>query len=294
MTSERLDHLSNPVYRFRLGRFEITTIRDGAQRREGVSPPFGIDQDGHVVSALAQANKLPIHAFENTFTPTLVSTGTELVLFDTGNGAQRRSSGAGFLRERLGLAGYTPEDIDVVAFTHMHPDHINGAWEGDQPTYPNARYVMGQREFDAWSSGDDIPARRADNRSLFLRLIPPLAEKMTFLAPGEDIVTGIRAVEAFGHSLGHMAYMIESDGAVLLVWGDVTNHYVLSLQRPHWHAAMDDDRAMAVRTRQRILDMVARDDMLAIGHHMPFPSVGYVERSGTAYRWLPLTYQLRV
>ena len=294
MPNERPDLLPTPVHRFQLGQFEVTTILDGAQRRDGISPPFGIDQDECVVSALARDNKLPVHAFENTFTPTLVNTGKELVLFDTGNGASRRSSGAGFLRNRLSLAGYKPEDVDIVAFTHMHPDHINGVWEGDQPAYPNARYVMGQREFDVWSKGDAIPERRADNRALFLRLISPLAEEMTFLAPGNDIAGGIRAVEAFGHSLGHMAYMIESDGKALLIRGDVTNHYALSLQRPDWHAAMDDDRVLAVTTRKRILDMVATDNLLAIGHHMPFPAVGYVERMGGAYRWLPLTYQLKV
>lgn len=294
MSNQRSDLVQTLVHRFQLGHFEITTILDGAQRRDSISPPFGIDQDEHVVGALAHANKLPPHAFENTFTPTLVNTGKELVLFDTGNGAQRRSSGAGFLRERLSLAGYQPEDVDIVAFTHMHPDHINGVWEGDRLSFPNARYVMGQREFDAWSKGDGIPERRADNRALFLRVMPPLADNMTFLAPGNDVVTGIRAVEAFGHSLGHMAYTIESDGKALLIWGDVTNHYALSLQRPDWHAAMDDDRSLAVKTRRRILDMVATDNLLAIGHHMPFPAVGFVEDVGGTYRWLPLTYQLRV
>jgi glyoxylase-like metal-dependent hydrolase (beta-lactamase superfamily II) len=294
MPNDQSHHSQALVHRFQLGQFEVTTILDGAQRRDGISPPFGIDQDEHVIGALAHANRLPVHAFENTFTPTLVNTGKELVLFDTGNGASRRSSGAGFLRERMNLAGYQPEDIDIIAFTHMHPDHINGVWEGDQLAFPNARYVMGQREFDAWSKGDEIPERRAENRALFLRTIPPLADNMTFLASGNDVATGIRAVEAFGHSLGHMAYIVESAGKALLIWGDVTNHYALSLQRPDWIAAMDDDRELAVKTRKRILDMVATDNLLAIGHHMPFPAVGFVEETAGAYRWLPLTYQLRV
>lgn len=294
MASGPLRELRSLVHRFRLGQLEITTILDGAQRRDGISPPFGIDQPADTVISHALANKLPTNALENSFTPTLVNTGRELVLFDTGNGAARRPTGAGYLRERMSLAGYRPEDVDVVAFTHAHPDHINGVREGDEVAYRNASYVIGEREFDVWSSGQSIPERRADNLALFNELIPPLSAKMTLLRPGQDVVGGIRAIEAFGHSLGHLAYMVESDGKALLIWGDVTNHFALSLQRPHWHAAMDDDRELAAKTRKRILDMVATDNILAIGHHMPFPAVGHVEREGEGYRWLPLTYQLRV
>ena len=294
MASGLLGELRPLVHRFRWGQFEVTTILDGVQRRDGISPPFGIDQSADTVRSHALANKLPTDALENSFTPTLVNTGRELVLFDTGNGAGRRSSGAGYLRERLSLAGYRPEDVDVVAFTHVHPDHINGVREGSELAYPNARYVIGEREFDVWSDGQNIPERRADNLALFNALMPPLAAKMTFLRPGQDVVSGIRAIDAYGHSLGHLAFMVESEGKALLIWGDVTNHFALSLQRPHWHAAMDDDRGRAAETRTRVLDMVATDNILAIGHHMPFPAVGYVERAAEGYRWLPLTYQLSV
>ena len=294
MAAPKLGELRPPVHRFVLGEFEVTTILDGAMVRDGICPPYGVGQEEAEVRALARRNFLPDDRFENTFAPTLVNTGRELVLFDTGNGAGRRSSNAGFLRERLALAGYSPEDVDVVAFTHMHPDHIGGVREGDDLAFPNARYAIGRHEFDAWSSGDRIPERRAANRRQFQDLIVPLAEMATFVEPGQDVVPGIRAVEAFGHSIGHLAFMIESNGAAVLLWGDATNHYVLSLQHPEWPAAMDDDREMAVATRKRILDMLATDRLLAIGHHMPFPAVGYVELGEIGYRWVPAAYQLRL
>ena len=190
MGSGLLGELRPLVHRFCWGQFEVTTILDGVQRRAGISPPFGIDQSADAVKARASANKLPTDALENSFTPTLVNTGRELVLFDTGNGAARRGTGAGYLRQRLSLAGYRPEDVDVVAFTHVHPDHINGVREGDELAYPNARYVIGEREFEVWSAGQEIPARRADNLALFNALIKPLAEKMTFLRAGQDVVGG--------------------------------------------------------------------------------------------------------
>ncbi len=281
------------VHRFQLSAFEITTILDGALVRD-LSPPFCLNQDAATVEALAAANFVPSTTIEHTFTLTIVNTGQQLVLFDTGNGAARRDFGAGHLLDLLPEAGYRPEDIDVVAFTHVHPDHIAGLREGDDLAFPNARYVIGQVEFDEWNSGTKIPQQRQENRDLFMRLVVPLADNMTFLEPNQEVVPGIRAVQSFGHSLGHMSYLVESDGKSCLIWGDVTNHSVFSLQKPEWQVAFDDNPAQAMETRKRILDMTAKDKLLVVGFHMPFPAVGYVELLNGGYRWVPASYQIRV
>ena len=149
------------IHRFAMGGAEITTILDGAHIREPINPPFAMDMAEDRIAEVAKANYLPHHAFENTYAPTAVSIGGRLVLFDVGFGEMGRDSHAGQLRRRLGEAGYAPEDIDVVAFTHCHPDHIAGVMEGGAPAYPNARYVIGRREFDAWTDGSEIPPQRA-------------------------------------------------------------------------------------------------------------------------------------
>jgi glyoxylase-like metal-dependent hydrolase (beta-lactamase superfamily II) len=117
---------------------------------------------------------------------------------------------------------------------------------------------------------------------------------MTFLEDGDSVIPGLTAEAAFGHSLGHMMYRLESAGKSLLVWGDVTNHYVFSLQYPDSPVGFDDDKDMAIASRKRVLDMAATDGLLVSGHHMPFPSIGYVERHGDSYRWTPASYQLRM
>ncbi len=293
MTTDPKGPYRPTIHRFALGSAEITTILDGAHLREPINPPFALDKSEAEIATIAKVNNLPATGFENTYTPTVVSVGGKLVLFDTGFGATGRTNHAGFLRRRLAVAGYDPQDIDIVAFTHCHPDHISGVVENGQPAYPKARYVIGRREYDAWSDGTEIPSQRAQNREMFLKLIPPLADRMTFVEDGDSITPGLTAEAAFGHSLGHMMYRVESDDKSLLVWGDVTNHYVFSLQYPDSPVGFDDDKAMAIATRKRVLDMVAADGLLVTGHHMPFPSVGYVERQGGGYRWAPATYQLR-
>jgi glyoxylase-like metal-dependent hydrolase (beta-lactamase superfamily II) len=294
MPSEMKGVLRPSIYRFGLGGFEITNILDGVSRRDGPHPIFGADQSAEAVHMLAAANRLPPTRFEHSYTPTVVNTGRELVLFDTGNGPPRRKAGLGRLRTLLGDAGYAPEDIDVVVITHCHPDHIGGLLEDGEPAYPNARHVFGAAEFDFWRRGENIPESRNETRELFVQLALPFADRASFIAPQDEVVPGVRAVEAYGHSAGHMAYQLESKGQRLLLWGDVAGHYIFSLQRPEWQVRVDDDKERAIATRRRILDMVARERLWAIGFHMPFPAVGAVERTHDGYRWLPLSYQLTV
>ncbi|MEZ7812249.1 MAG: MBL fold metallo-hydrolase [Paracoccaceae bacterium] len=282
------------IHRFSLGSGEVTTVLDGSHLRDLINPPFVMDKTEDEILKIAKANRLPIMGFENTYTPTVLSMAGQVVLFDTGFGAMGRDNHAGNLRRRLGVAGYAPEDIDVVAFTHCHTDHIAGVMEGGAPAYPNARYVIGRREFDCWSDGSEIPSQRAQNHEMFLKLISPLAERMTFLEDGDSVISGLTAQAAFGHSLGHMMYFVESEGQSILIWGDVANHFVFSVQYPSSPVGFDDDRHMAIATRKRVLDMVATDGLLVSGHHMPFPSVGYVEYHKDSYRWIPAAYQLRL
>ena len=211
-----------------------------------------------------------------------------------GFGAAGAGQGTGKLRERMAAAGYAPEDVDVVAFTHCHGDHILGVMDEGAPAFPNARYAIGRVEFDEWKSGARLPDSRTQNREKFLELIVPLADRMTFLEDGDTLVSGITAEAAFGHSLGHMMYRVESGGKQVLLWGDITNHYVFSLQVPEGRVFFDDDPEAATATRKRVLDMTATDGLPVIGFHMPFPALGFVERSGESYRWVPASYQMRV
>lgn len=295
MTAPLLGDARATHNRIVLGDFEVTSVLDGHVARDGVHPTYGSDQSAADFAAYAAARHMPADRFEHVFVPALVNTGTELVLFDTGFGAMgQKMMGAGQLRARLGAAGYAPEDVDVVAFTHCHPDHIADLWDGDRPSYPNARYAIGRVEYDGWTSGEKIPEQRLPHRELFLKLLPPLADRMTFLEDGDSVVSGITAVAAHGHSVGHTAYMIESAGKSLLLWGDVANHGIFSVEKPDWQVSFDDLKDVAVETRRRVLDWVATDTLPVLGFHMPFPSVGFVERHGDSYRWIPDNYRLRV
>ena len=94
-------------YRFKFGKMEITTINDGAFYLAGPFPIFGADQFPEDVEELAIANKLSPKRMEIGFTPVIINTGNELILFDTGNGDSRGDS-VGYLQKAMKIAGYTP------------------------------------------------------------------------------------------------------------------------------------------------------------------------------------------
>jgi glyoxylase-like metal-dependent hydrolase (beta-lactamase superfamily II) len=287
------------VLRGRLGAFEITSILDSKVIRSGLSQSYGGGSAAADIRSLAKANRIDADRYEHPFIPCLLDTGSELLLFDTGFGVLSSEHGQlrdrvpnGALVQRLAEAGYAAEDVDVVVITHGHPDHIGGLVAGGKPVFPNARYVFGAVEFDFWKRGQNVPEARQFNRELFIQIAVPLAERATFIRPGDMIAQGVHAIDASEHSPGMMAFLIESNGQRLLNWADTCGHYAIAIQRPDISLDVDDDKEKAAATRHRILDMAATEELFVIGYHMPFPGVGYVERWKDGYRWMPHSYQL--
>lgn len=286
------------IHRVRLGAFTVTTLLDASAMIDGPWPIVGEDRGRGEVEALMRENRLPPNRFKPGFTPTIVQTGRETVLFDTGNGAVGfvpRPAG-GQLARLLARAGIAPETIDVVVLTHCHTDHIGGLVEGGRPLCPRARYVVGAAEDAFWRDESRLSAPPESNAyksaRVFRSHLLPLTDRTTFVKPGDTVVAGITALAAFGHTPGHLAFHVESAGQRILVWGDCAHHEVASLAHPEWQAFFDMDKDRGAATRRTIYDMAATDGLLVAAYHTAFPSLGYVVRQGTGYRWIPLTYQL--
>ncbi|MGE0563339.1 MAG: MBL fold metallo-hydrolase [Pseudolabrys sp.] len=301
MASDMKGPLRPTLYRFKLGEFEMMNVLDSFVARDGLGAVHGGGSAPGEVAALAKANNIDPERFEHPFVPAVVNTGKHVVLFDTGNGTLARDNEAlkgrvpdGHLVERLAQAGYKPEDIDVICFTHCHPDHIGGHISAGKIVFPNARYALAAAEFDYWKKNEGVSEARKPTQMQFTKLVAPLAEKCTFLKPGDEVVPGIRAVDAAGHSAGLTAYHIESAGKNLLLWADTCLHYVCGIQRPEWTIGFDDDQQKAVATRKRILAMTHAEKMMVVGFHMPFPSIGWIDKTGNDYRWMPATYQMNL
>ncbi|MEM9318789.1 MAG: MBL fold metallo-hydrolase [Pseudomonadota bacterium] len=261
--------------RFTLGEFEVTTILAGTASREDPHSIFGTNVTTEEFSAVSEANFLSTEMAQFYFTPTIINTGAELVLFDTGlNGAA--TTGV------LAAAGYSPDQFDKIVLTHMHGDHIGGLMTDGAPTFPNATYITGQTEFDFWAG--------AENEG-FEGNVRPLADRFSFVGDDAAVTGGVTSVASFGHTPGHMAYRIDSGDASLLIMGDLAAHPIWSIANPDWELRFDMDKAAASATRRRMLDLAATDRIAAVFYHVPFPALGFVDRDGDGYRWVPETGQ---
>lgn len=262
--------------RFTLGGFEVTALLGASAAREDPQGIFGMNVSEDRFAEVSRENFIPADRVQFFFTPSLVNTGSELILFDTGLNAAATT-------DVLGAAGYAPDQVDTVVITHMHGDHIGGLMGDGGETFTNARYVTGAVEHNHWSgAGNDG----------FDAKVAPLNDKMRFLDDGGSVAPGVTAMAAFGHTPGHMGYMLESDGQQLLLFADTANHYVWSLAYPDWEVLFDMDKAAAAATRRRVLGMLAADRIPFIGYHMPFPALGYVETRGDGFRYVPTSYQM--
>jgi glyoxylase-like metal-dependent hydrolase (beta-lactamase superfamily II) len=294
-TSMKVNHAMPPeTNRFKLGNFEVLVVKDGARASGAPGETFGTNQSKDAVGDLLQKNFLPADQFVNSFSPALINTGSDLVLFDTGFGESGREAGNGRLMEGLAAAGYTPDDVTVVVLTHMHGDHIGGLMEKGAPAFPKARYVMGQAEYDFWTDAKRVGTPAEGGQKGVLANVKPLAEKATFIGDGATVVPGITSMAAFGHSPGHMIFRVESEGKQLVLTADTANHFVLSLQRPEWEVKFDMDKAAAAASRKKVFDMIATDRLPFLGYHMPFPAVGYAEKQDVGYRFVPKSYQFDI
>ena len=134
---------------------------------------------------------------------------------------------AGKLLENLRTLRVEPGDIDIVILTHGHPDHIGGNTDSrGQLVFPNARYVMWKQEWEFWTSEEGLSSIRLPepfNEMLvsFARAnLPPIERRLDLVERSSEIVPGVEALPAPGHTAGHMALAVSSGSERLLVMAD--------------------------------------------------------------------------
>lgn len=220
---------------------------------------------------------------------TLVEDGEKKILFDAGSGANFMAS-AGILFSSLEDQGISPESITDVIFTHGHPDHIWGIVDDfDEISFPNAKLHFPRVEWDFWRA-DDTLAKMGDGRKSFVigarNRMAVMEERVTLFNVGDEVLSGVEAVNTAGHTPGHCSFAIHDGSQSLMVIGDAITNHVVSFLKPEWPSGSDQDADLGIKTRKLLLDRLATDKMQIIGYHLPNGGVGRVERKEQAYQFV--------
>ncbi|MDB5381975.1 MAG: fold metallo-hydrolase [Rhodospirillales bacterium] len=279
---------SGDVFRFRVGGFTVTQVHDGHGRRavEGLVLNASADD----VRAVLAESMLPTDHYLGPYTVTFLQTADKLVMFDTGTGAQMTPT-SGRLAGNMRAAGIDPGAVDMVVISHCHQDHIHGLTTVDgRAVFERAEILLPELEWAWWSDATNegrSPAGQRVNFANFARRFAPYAGRTKRYGDGAELLPGVRAMAAYGHSPGHTVYQISDGGAAFMLLADITHRPEVFARRPDYTSAFDFDGAAAVVSRRRVLDMVATDRVLVAGYHFPFPATGHIAREGSGFRFHP-------
>lgn len=212
------------------------------------------------------------------------------VLFDVGSGPDFMPS-AGSVLDNLSAAGIAPEDVTHVVFTHAHPDHIWGLIDDfDEPVFYEATYMMGRAEWDYWwnpGTVNTIGEARAAFAVGARRRMEYIEDAVQLFDDGAEILPGVAAISTPGHTPGHMAFEVRSDGNSALIVGDAIGNHHVAFARPEWPSGSDQDTETAITSRTMLLDRLANEQMPVVGFHLPGGGMGRVETAETGYRFIP-------
>jgi glyoxylase-like metal-dependent hydrolase (beta-lactamase superfamily II) len=210
----------------------------------------------------------------------LVRVGERRILVDTGYGFVADRPAVGHLANGLAALDVSPADIDTVIVSHAHGDHIGGATHGvgseARPTFGNARYWLGQADWDHFSQPNVLSARAG----LADKLFPLKTAEVLNLADGEqEVAPGIRLLPLPGHTPGHMGVAFTSGQEMAIYIGDLV-HHPLQLEHPEWCPIFDALPPVSRETRVRLVERARAERALILSYHLPYPGIGRITETG--------------
>ena len=278
-------------YRVMLGDFEVTALSDGTVALP-VDKLLTNTTPGQVDKALKRNFlKVPLDTSVNGY---LINTGSKLVLIDTG-AASLFGPTLGNLLANLKAAGYQPEQVDEIYITHMHADHVGGLMAGDKPAFPNAIVRADQHDADFWLSAANLEKAPAEMKGYFQGAQASLnpyvtAGKFKPFDGNTELVPGIKAVAAHGHTPGHSTYLVESQGQKLALWGDLMHVAAVQFANPSVTIQFDTDSKAAAVQRKKAYAEAAKQGYLIGSAHLSFPGLGHLRAEGKGYAFVPVNY----
>jgi len=269
------------IFSIKLGNSKLFLLSEG--QREG-STEILIDAKPEIVKKYAPNGSFPMAT--NAF---LWQADGKNILFDTGYGKE--------LFNNLKSLRLKPEDVDAIFITHAHGDHIGGLLVNDKAAFPKALLYMSQAEYDYWTSDEAMRKAPENSRGGFLlakKVVAAYKNHLHLFEPNavnppysKELCYGIKAIAAYGHTPGHTAYLISSGKDELLIWGDLAHAMAVQMPHPEISVSYDTNPKLAIQSRSVIMQFVSQNKIPIAGMHIPFPSIGTIEKADSGYRFVP-------
>jgi glyoxylase-like metal-dependent hydrolase (beta-lactamase superfamily II) len=276
------------VRTLRLGETTVTYLPDGAVqlRPRGWFPDTTEDTWASLSEYLDDTGNLV-----GSIGGLLVERGGRAMLIDTGFGPASLPAGwwepvgairGGALLDNLAAAGRRPEEIEAVAFTHLHTDHIGWARHrldgAGRSAFGDAPFLVAETE---WAR-PDLAEVAGTSRDMLAALAP----QVRTVADGDEVFPGVRVRTTGGHTIGHTGYVIDGGGERLIAFGDAL-HSPAQVGRPSWRAVSDHDAALAAEVRRALLDDLAEPHTIGFGNHFADVVFGRVVAADDGPVWRP-------
>lgn len=273
--------MSTPAHHFRVGAFECFVIQDKGQQFPVSYLLSDIPKDD--LEQVAHQNNLNPEAIDFSINILVVKTGNHVMLVDTGEGEDS-------LPDKLKEIGIDATAVDRIVVTHGHGDHVLGIVDRvGNFTYPNARYTIWKAEYDYWTAPEQLAQAEKHPSIRAWKELQAHQDRLDIIGEtGEEaeIMPGVCAIAAPGHTPGHIAVTVESGTDKLLHIVDAA-HSIVQVTRPDWSPTFDYDRAQSAATRRKLFERAARDKVLVLAYHLPFPGLGRINMQGDNLNWTP-------
>ena len=195
------------------------------------------------------------------------------VLVDSGWGTESGIDGKTV--EYLAMYGVPAEKVTDILLTHMDVDHISGLINGGKAVYPKAILHIADKEYNRWV------VMGADREPEFIALARRVAKayegRIALFDYDDEVVPGITARNANGHTMGHTCYDIVSGDKALTIVGDMIHVAPIQMRYTDYCSVYDVSPALAAATRERVLHELSQSGRLIAGMH--FPEIGRVQQN---------------
>jgi glutathione peroxidase len=252
--------------KYKIGELDFYCIQD---TKNEMNNAIFADANHEILKKFTKDGKSP-----SSISTFVIKRNEKSILVDTGMGNQ--------LLENLAAAGIKTDEISDVLLTHTHGDHVNGLFNNSKPNFKNATVWISEDELKFWKSSNNSLVEKTIKAYGELKIIKP-DEKTSIVLP--EII----AIDAAGHTPGHVAFLVSSKGENILVAGDLLHSADLQFPHPEISSRYDNNPEQAAKIRQKLLSRTVKEKWIFVSAHIPFPGFIRLESDREGFKIISVT-----